>query len=314
MSDDLPQPLDPNFRLELPTFEGPLDLLLHLIRKHELDVLDLPISFITDRYLEYLGLMERLNLDIASEYLVMAATLAHIKSKSLLPAVPNDQDDGQEEQGDPREELIRRLLEYQKYKRAAEELGARSLVGRDVFPRGMAVEEPEEEPPLASTSVFRLLDAFSAVMKRHQGSLAFEVSAERITIQERIAEVLERLREHRSVQFDELFVGLKTTYDVVVTFLALLEMAKARMVRVYQSASDAPLHIEARVLQVDDEGGEKADSRSAEAEERVEDPQQADAGPPEGEPSEGGQPSADMKADLDSEPASGHEGDPSRGE
>jgi segregation and condensation protein A len=110
---EAPEALDPNFRIELPNFEGPLDLLLHLIRKHELDILDLPISFITDKYLEYLGLMENLNLDIASEYLVMAATLAHIKSKMLLPRPPDDQEDDVLDELDPRAELIRRLLEYQ---------------------------------------------------------------------------------------------------------------------------------------------------------------------------------------------------------
>src|SRR6476619_950649 len=111
-------PDDPNaFRRSIQGFEGPLDLLLHLIQDHELDILDLPIAFITEKYLEYLRSMEQLALDVVSEYLVMAATLAHIKSKMLLPAPPTDQDDdGQEEQGDPREELVRRLLEYQKYK------------------------------------------------------------------------------------------------------------------------------------------------------------------------------------------------------
>src|SRR5262245_32314105 len=122
------------FRLELGAFEGPLDLLLHLIQSHELDILDLPIAFITEKYLEYLGLMQELALDVVSEYLVMAATLAHIKSKMLLPAPPAGQDDDPlEDQVDPREELVRRLLEYQKYKAAAEDLAGRGIAGRDVF-------------------------------------------------------------------------------------------------------------------------------------------------------------------------------------
>ena len=137
MSETSLEPLDPDFHISLPDFEGPLDLLLHLIRKHELDILDLPIAFVTERYLEYVTLMEKLDLDIASEYLVMAATLAHIKSKMLLPQEPDDQDDEEpEEEVDPRAELIRRLLEYQKYKVAAEQLGARPIPGRDVFGRG----------------------------------------------------------------------------------------------------------------------------------------------------------------------------------
>ncbi|MCZ7678856.1 MAG: segregation/condensation protein A [Sandaracinaceae bacterium] len=124
---DAPDPLDPSFTIALPAFEGPLDLLLHLIRKHELDILDLPIAFVTERYLAYVSLMERLDLDLASEYLVMAATLAHIKSKMLLPqeAQEPDEDEAAGEEIDPRAELIRRLLEYQKYKAVAEDLGAR---------------------------------------------------------------------------------------------------------------------------------------------------------------------------------------------
>ncbi|MET0344407.1 MAG: segregation/condensation protein A, partial [Polyangiales bacterium] len=129
------------FRLEVASFEGPLDLLLHLIQGHELDILDLPIAFITEKYLAYLALMKTLALDVVSEYLVMAATLAHIKSKMLLPAPPADQDDDPEDQGDPREELVRRLLEYQKYKSAAEALAGRGLAGRDVFTRGAPAEQ-----------------------------------------------------------------------------------------------------------------------------------------------------------------------------
>ena len=135
MSADPPLALDPNFRIELPNFEGPLDLLLYLVQKHELNVLDLPISFVTEKYLAYISVIQSLNLDIAVEYLVMAATLAHIKSKMLLPKPPEDQDDDPEEELDPRAELIRRLLEYQKYKQVAEELGARGVAGRDVFKR-----------------------------------------------------------------------------------------------------------------------------------------------------------------------------------
>src|SRR5579872_6653384 len=125
--------------VELPHFEGPLDLLLHLCQKHELQILDIPIGFITEKYLEYLAVMQLMQLDIAAEYLVMAATLAHIKSKMLLPAPPPGQEDdlGEEDEMDPREALIRRLLEYQKYKLASEQLAARGVAGRDVFSRGM---------------------------------------------------------------------------------------------------------------------------------------------------------------------------------
>ncbi|MDH5492722.1 MAG: segregation/condensation protein A, partial [Myxococcales bacterium] len=220
MSADPPHPIDPNFQILLPNFEGPLDLLLHLIRIHELEILDLPIAFITDRYLEYISMMEVMNLEVAAEYLVMAATLAHIKSKSLLPSVPEDQQDEEAEEVDPREELIRRLLEYQKYKRAAEQMGGRSVVGRDVFPRGIPAPQAEGPAPLAAMGVFTLLEAFQAILKRAQASQAFEISAERITIQARMGQITELLRLRRRCVFEELFEDVNSTYDVVVTFLA----------------------------------------------------------------------------------------------
>lgn len=241
---EAPDALDPSFRIQLPNFEGPLDLLLHLIRKHELDILDLPIAFITDKYLEYLGLMKELNLDIASEYLVMAATLAHIKSKMLLPKPPPDQEDGLADEIDPRAELIRRLLEYQKYKRVARDLGERALAGRDVFGRGSPPPAAEGPVPLAQVSVFKLLDALKAIAERVNASFALEVDAERMTIQERIGTMVELLRERRRCRFDELFEGVTTSYDLVVTFLALLEMAKMRLASIYQTDHEEPIYLE----------------------------------------------------------------------
>ncbi len=253
---DAPLPLDPNFQIQLPNFEGPLDLLLYLIKKHELDILDLPIAFVTEKYVEYIQLFEELNLDIASEYLVMAATLAHIKSKSLLPKPPVDQDDEYaEEEVDPRAELIRRLLEYQKYKRAAQQLGSRGIAGRDVFPRGIPAPKAEGPAPLAEFNVFKLIDAFQKLVKRRQGQLSMEIDAERITIQERIGQLADRLRLSERVAFDSLFDEFLTRYDIVVTFMALLEMAKMRMIKIYQSDPLEPLYLEQRLQAVspDDE-------------------------------------------------------------
>ena len=243
-------PDDPNaFRLSVQGFEGPLDLLLHLIQDHELDILDLPIAFITEKYLEYLRTMEKLALDVVSEYLVMAATLAHIKSKMLLPAPPTDQDDDSlEEQGDPREELVRRLLEYQKYKAAAEGLAERGLAGRDVFTRGAPAEEAKGEAPLGGMTLFQLLDAFNKVLKRANAEFSREITAERITIQDRIHEILDLVREHQRVSFESLFEGYVTTYDLVVTFLAMLEMGKQKLVRIYQTDPYTPIYIEGAVL------------------------------------------------------------------
>lgn len=251
MTGEPPTPLDPSFRIELPAFEGPLDLLLHLIQKHELEILDLPIAFVTEKYLAYIGLMQQLDLDIASEYLLMAATLAHIKSKMLLPTPPVGQDDdglGLEEL-DPRQELIRRLLEYQKYKAAAEALGARDVMGRDVFVRGSELPEAQGPAPLAEITLFQLLDALQKVMTRAHMDLAREVTAERITIQERMTQILERLGGGRRAQFDELFEGARTTYEVIVTFLALLEMAKMKLARIYQAMPDTPIYLELAVTE-----------------------------------------------------------------
>src|ERR1700735_3553348 len=153
--------------LRLPHFEGPLDLLLHLCQKHELNILDIPISFVTEKYLEYLSVMQLMHLDVAAEYLVMAATLAHIKSKMLLPAPPPGQeDDDPEDELDPRGALIRRLLEYQKYKDAGQQLAARGVAGRAVFLRGAPVEEAASHglPPLAELPIFALVDAFQRVL------------------------------------------------------------------------------------------------------------------------------------------------------
>jgi len=260
---EAPQPLDPNFRIALPSFEGPLDLLLHLIKQHELDILDLPVAFVTERYLDYLGLMKRLHLDIAAEYLVMAATLAHIKSKMLLPSPPADQEDEDDEDAiDPREELIRRLLEYQKYKAAAAELGGRGLAGRDVFPRGADAPQPTGPPPLAEVGLFKLLEAFQRVLERKRGDLSFEVTAERITIQERITQITEKIRGRAHATFDELFDDVHTTYDIVVTFLALLEMAKQHMARLYQPEAQGPIRLEVRVL---DQDAAEPEARSEDA-------------------------------------------------
>ncbi len=246
MTADAPTPIDPNFRIELPNFEGPLDLLLHLIKKHELDILDLPVAFVAGKYADYLDLMKSLNLDVASEYLVMAATLTYIKSRELLPRSPYEEEEEEEDLIDPRAELIRRLLEYQKYKRAGDQLGGRAVVGRDIFTRGSPSPKAKGPAPLAAHDLFKLLDAFQAVVKRHDGDLGFEISAERISIQERMAQVTSMMRDRKRVRFDQLFENVVSTYDLVVTFLALLEMAKMRIVRVYQAEPDAPIHLEYR--------------------------------------------------------------------
>jgi segregation and condensation protein A len=251
------------YRVALPAFEGPLDLLLHLIQKHELDILDIPIGFITEKYVEYILMMEQVNIDIASEYLVMAATLAHIKSKMLLPTPPADQEDAEEEQEDPRAELVRRLLEYQKYKLAAEQLGGRSVFGRDVFGRGSSETADEGPAPLASMSLFKLIDAFEAILKRVEQHQGHQIDFERISITDRINQLSDILRERPLVSFDELFSTDRTRADVIVTFLALLEMTRLKMTRITQESPYAAIYIELAVREdgdvaaPNDEGGQE---------------------------------------------------------
>jgi segregation and condensation protein A len=171
---------DQLYQVQLPEFEGPLDLLLHLVKRHELPILEIPIAFITQKYLEYLDMMRALNLDIAGEYLVMAATLAHIKSRELLPRSEHEleEEDEDEEGLDPRQALIRRLLEFQRYKNAAEQLGDRPMLGRQVFPRGAPSEEVDpKDRPLAEVGTFELLSALSAVLSRTKVKLSYEVSS-----------------------------------------------------------------------------------------------------------------------------------------
>jgi segregation and condensation protein A len=235
--------------LKLPQFEGPLDLLLHLCQQHQLDILNIPIGFVTEKYLEYLAVMELMELDLVAEYLVMAATLAHIKSKMLLPAPPPGQEDeaeSPEDEIDPREALIRRLLEYQKYKHAGEQLAARGVAGRDVFGRGMADEVAESVglPPLAEIPLFALVDAFQRVLDKSKIKLSHDIVADRISLSDRINELADLFSKRRRMAFDEIFGDLATKFDLVITFLALLEMTRLKMTRLFQSEPFGPLYIE----------------------------------------------------------------------
>jgi segregation and condensation protein A len=256
----------PEYAVALPSFEGPLDLLLHLCQKHELDILEIPIGFVTEKYLEYLAVMQLMQLDIASEYLVMAATLAHIKSKLLLPAPPPGQEDDplEEDEGDPRENLIRRLLEYQKYKQAGADLAARGVAGRDVFLRGGGADParvPEDAAlvgpaPLAEVPLFAIVEAFQRVLERSKVKLSHEVVTERVSLNERIQELADLLNARKRLVFDELFDGIESQIDLVITFLALLEMTRLRMTRLFQTEPLAPLYVEVAAVAPDNENQE----------------------------------------------------------
>lgn len=241
--------LDDGYRVELPMFEGPLDLLLHLVKKHELDILNIPIAFITEKYVAYIKLLDELNIDVASEYLLMAATLVHIKSRMLLPNPPSDETDEtlDEEELDPRAELVRRLLEYQKYKLAAEQLGTRPVLGRDVFPRGSSEEVASGQPGLEAVSMFKLLDAFQHVLERTQKTKEHQIDFERFSITEKISELVDRLNVEKKLVFHEIFTSDSSRAELIITFLAILEMTRLRLTRLTQDGPLAPIYIELRV-------------------------------------------------------------------
>jgi len=241
-------PLDPlayNVALPQVEFEGPLDLLLHLIQSHQLNILDVPIHFITRKYLEYLTVMQTLSIDVASEYLVMAAVLAHIKSKMLLPIVPDEaKDELEDELLDPREELVRRLLEYQRFKAAAAEMSLMNEAAQDSFPRPPGPPPPRNEGPLAPFPIHQLVAAFTELLGRRKVKIGHEVTFDRLTITDRINQLTDILRVRRRLTFEELFDDVVTKFDLVITFLALLEMAKLRLTRLYQAGVYASIHIE----------------------------------------------------------------------
>jgi len=225
------------YRVQISEFEGPLDLLLHLIKKNEVDIYNIPIAAITRQYLEYMDLLKELNLDIAGEFLVMAATLLQIKSRMLLP-VTQEEDDAEVE--DPRAELVRRLLEYQRYRDASYLLSSRNLLGRDVFARKFdspefADLEQKEEP--ADVELFELIEAFQRVLARVSVDTFHDVVADGISIADRISEVLSLLHAEKTVCFDALFSDGMTRDLLVVTFLSILELCKLKLIKITQAES-----------------------------------------------------------------------------
>ena len=232
-----------DYPVRLQNFEGPLDLLLHLIRKHELDVYDIPIALVTQQYLEYLDLMQEMNLDIAGEFLVMAATLIHIKSRTLLPRPDPTQDEPEE---DPREALVRRLLEHQKYKAAAELLHEKEIErsaqwGRPDGRLADVVGEPPE--PEIEVDLFSLMAAFRQVLDRARHRPVVVLPPEQLSIEDRIEQLLQRLSETDACGFEELFVDVATRSGMIVTFLALLEMIRMKYIRVFQQANFGPIRV-----------------------------------------------------------------------
>lgn len=244
------------FRIALPNFEGPLDLLLHLIREHKVDILDIPIALITEKYLEHLARMREIDLDIAGEFLVMASTLLHLKSRMLLPREERpagaDGVDANQETLDPRAELVRRLLEYQKYKHSAEQLAMNDLLDRDVFPRRVPTNEVPlelDEVGLQEVSVYKLIEALDRVLEKLIPQKQHEVVREVMSLSSAMQKVADKIRaagKGTSVGFFTLFEGLRRRSEVIITFLAMLEMCKHRFLRVFQAEAGGEILISER--------------------------------------------------------------------
>ena len=224
----------PTYHVHLPLFEGPLDLLLHLIKINELDIYDIPIAVITEQYLEYLNLMQELDIDVASEYLVIAATLAYIKSKMLLPTPPEGTDESVEEV-DPRTELVERLLEYQRFKKAAEKLGDQEILGRDIFTRSESPEEGAQAEEAGEASLFDLIEALRGILaKLGPRDRLLDFSREKVSLKDKMVEILERLQEVEYLLFQELFSLAENRLEIIVTFLAILELIRNQRIRALQ--------------------------------------------------------------------------------
>ena len=242
------------YHVKLDAFEGPLDLLLHLIRKNEVDIYDIPIALITQQYLEYIDLMQELNLDVAGEFLVMASTLIHIKSRTLLPRPDPTQEDGEPEE-DPREALMRRLLEHQKFKAAAGLLHDRETLREAQFTRADAsVAEAAGDPyePELEVDLFSLLAAFRGVLERASRRPPMVLPPDQMSMEERIQQLLSRLSDTEACGFEDLFAdGNGSRSFVIVTFLALLEMIRLKLVRIFQSGSLGAIRVYKRTRPAD---------------------------------------------------------------
>jgi len=213
-------------------FEGPMDLLVHLIKKNEVDIYDIPIALITKQYLDYIQWLESMNIELAGEFLVMAATLTQAKSKMLLPATEDDED-----QEDPRQEITRPLMEYLRLKSAADDLARRTLLGKDTFAREHGDNDylVDQDEDMIKIGLFELIDAFQKILKNVSSDHLVDLTADSISVKDRISEIVDIFDQKNSVTFNELFSLKADKSDVIVTFLAILEMVRLNLVRMAQN-------------------------------------------------------------------------------
>jgi len=241
------------YRVNVEVFEGPLDLLLYLIKKNDLSIADIPIAFILEEYIKYLDSLKEMNIDLAGEFLLMAAELAYIKSRMLLP------EDGklEEEEEDPRADLANRLLEYQRYKEAAKALAERSILYRDVFvslhPKQEDVRRENATQGMIEADIYELVDAFAHILIRLPKERYHDVAVDRISVNERIMELVDRIKKDMTLRINDLLDKPLTRYNVVVTFLALLEMARLKMIKLFQSEKESQLIIRGAMEEVGSE-------------------------------------------------------------
>jgi len=229
-----------DYEVKLEIFEGPLDLLLHLIYKNEVDIFDIPIATITDQYLEYLDVMKALNINVAGDFLVMASTLIHIKSKMLLPELID------EEEEDPREEITRPLLEYMRFKEIAGELSEREILDKDVFARKMSdylKSQTEQEEPLMDVNLFQLMDAFKRIVDQRLPGVQLKLQIAKWSVKEKTELIISVLRQKRELVFEDLFSEDRTISEFIVTFLALLEVIHIGLVKILQPVSQGEIRL-----------------------------------------------------------------------
>jgi len=221
-------------------FEGPMDLLVHLIKKNELDIYDIPIALITEQYLKYLDWMKAMNVDFAGDFIVMASTLTHIKSRMLLPLHGDEEDED-----DPREEITKPLLEYLQMKSAADQLGERDLLGEDTFIRNPSRDEylSGGEDEFIKIGLFELIDAFQKILDKIPDDHRVELTADRISVKDRISQIVDTLEIKSSVTFSELFSDNPDKGDIIITFLAILEMVKLTLIRIVQHAKTGIIRV-----------------------------------------------------------------------
>jgi len=233
-----------NYSVKLDNFEGPLDLLLFLVRKNEVDIQDIPILVITRQYMEYIEIMKSMNLDIAGEFLVMAATLMHIKSRSLLPKTDDEEDD---EAIQSLDELKKQLLEYQQYREAAQTLKEQNILEKDVFTRTTFVEpeNKEEGKMLGEAGLFDLLSALKKVIERAaDNEFVMEVSVEKLSVKDRMNDLLLMIKgKHEGIQFEDLFNDNVTKLEIITTFLALLELMKHQALKIFQNENFSHIYV-----------------------------------------------------------------------